>query len=110
MNKLFAPRLPNLPPNADDGTREFYRAMTQWGRDVAAQVNKLSEGRISGHYNADTATPTSTVVKYNQGDFVWNKAPQEITATASSYMVLGWSNEIAGSPGTWREVRVKTGN
>jgi len=110
MSRLQPPKLPPLPSNADREKVDLYRELQRWGQGVADQVNMVSEGRIAGHYNSDSATPTSTVIQFNQGDFVWNNKPTEITATNSSYTVLGWSCEIGGKPGTWREARIKTGN
>lgn len=89
----------NNPPRlkADqDVTREI--------REHATQVNALSEGRISAHYTAQTATPTSG--DYVQGDFVRNSAPTELGTAGSKYVVLGWVMTNAG----FLPCRVLTGN
>lgn len=73
-------------------------------------VNKLSEGRIYQHYNAAAAAPTGATVAYQLGDFIRNTTPTELGTAGSMYLVFGFVCVAAGNPGTWREVRVLTGN
>lgn len=77
-------------------------------REHAQQVNALSEGRIGGTYNAQTAAPTAGM--YAQGDFVRNSAPVEAGAPGSAYVILGWICVAGGEPGTFLPVRALTGN
>jgi hypothetical protein len=77
-------------------------------REHAVQVNAVSEGRIGGSYNAQTAAPTTG--QYAQGDFVRNSAPVEAGVATSRYVVLGWICTVGGSPGTFLPVRALTGN
>ncbi|NQW92533.1 MAG: hypothetical protein HQ446_00590 [Polaromonas sp.] len=79
-----------------------------WYRQVASQVNALSEGSIVGTYNALTAAPTSGT--YLQGDFIKNKTPTELGASASKYVVTGFICVASGTPGTFVQARVLTGN
>lgn len=101
--------LPALPRDASQYERDLQLSLTRFMRDITQQVNLLSDGRIVAR-ESGSATPASTVIEYVEGDFVWNNNPLEVTATASSYVVLGWININAGSPGTWHEVRTRTGN
>jgi len=77
-------------------------------RDIANQVNFLSEGRIAAHYAATTAAPTTGT--YTQGDFVKNSEPAELGTAASKYFIDGWVCVSSGTPGTWVEKRCLTGN
>jgi hypothetical protein len=77
-------------------------------REHAQQINALAEGRMAASYNALTAAPTAGI--YAVGDFIRNSAPAEAGAVASKYVVLGWVCTVAGTPGTWLQCRVLTGN
>ena len=75
---------------------------------ITNQLNGISEGIAAYVTNAYTAAPTSGT--YAVGDFVKNSAPAEAGAAASKYVVLGWICTVAGTPGTWLQCRVLTGN
>jgi hypothetical protein len=77
-------------------------------RESALQVNLLSEGYVQAATNAATAAPTAG--SFNVGDFVRNSAPAELGVAGSKYLVLGWVNVVAGSPGTFLPCRALTGN
>lgn len=79
-----------------------------WYRQVAQQVNGLSEGLISANYGALTSVPTSGT--WAQGDFVKNKTPSELGAASSKYVIHGWQCVVSGTPGTWVQCRFLTGN
>ncbi len=79
-----------------------------WYRQVAQQVNALSEGLVSASYNALTSVPTSGT--WTQGDFVRNRTPVEAGAALSKYVVTGWICVASGTPGTWLQTRSLTGN
>lgn len=76
-------------------------------KDHAQQVNAVSEGRIAGAYNAQTAAPVGL---HQQGDFVRNSAPTELGAVASKYVIFGWSCTVGGDPATFVQCRFLTGN
>jgi hypothetical protein len=84
--------------------------MTEMVRQVEDAVNRLSEGRIYQNYNAASAAPSGTTVAYQIGDKVWNTIPTELGGAGSMYIITGWICIAAGSPGTWREMRILTGN
>ena len=84
--------------------------MSELMRQLEDAVNRLSEGRIYQNYNAATAAPSGTTVAYQLGDFVRNTAPTPSGSPGSEYCVFGWLCVASGSPGTWREMRVLTGN
>lgn len=79
----------------------------RWYREIANQVNAISEGRIVGFYTAATAAPTTGT--WAQGDFVKNSAPAEAGSALSKYVIFGFVCVTAGSPGTWVQCRVLTG-
>jgi hypothetical protein len=81
---------------------------TRWQKQVAYQVNAISEGRIAGFYSATTSVPTSGT--YAQGDFVRNSTPSEAGTAGSKYVVFGWLCTVSGTPGTWVPCRFLTGN
>lgn len=80
----------------------------RWYREIARQVNGLSEGAISASYNALTAAPTAGT--YQQGDFIKNSAPAELGTASSKYVVTGFLCVVSGTPGTWVQTRSLTGN
>lgn len=92
-------RTPRAPVDAE--TARFYT-------DVARQVNQLSEGRMGASYTARTAAPTTET--WAVGDQVRNSAPSELGTAGSKYVILGWVCTVAGTPGTWLQMRVLTGN
>jgi hypothetical protein len=91
----------------DDYDRSLFTEMV---RQVEDAVNRLSEGRIYQNYNASASVPSGTTVAYQIGDKVWNTIPTELGGAGSMYIITGWICIAAGSPGTWREMRVLTGN
>jgi hypothetical protein len=76
--------------------------------DHAILLNLLTDGRLAGTNNATTAAPTSGT--HAQGDVVRNSAPTELGTAGSKYVVLGWICVAGGTPGTWLQTRVLTGN
>lgn len=81
---------------------------TDWYREIANQVNAVSEGRLSGFYTASTAAPTSGT--WAVGDEVKNSAPSELGTAGNKYVVRSWICVTAGTPGTWVQSRTLTGN
>jgi hypothetical protein len=77
-------------------------------RDVATQLDGVSEGKIVASHNARTSAPT--VGDFKQGDFIRNSAPSELGAGGSKYIIFGWVCVTSGSPGTWKQCRFLTGN
>lgn len=77
-------------------------------RQIATQLNQLSEGGITAVTNAATAPPASGT--WTAGDFIRNAAPAEAGSTGARYVVAGWICVASGEPGTWRQCRYLTGN
>lgn len=102
MKLPFDARLPQT-----DDVKLLKKRLFELFREIATQVNGLSEGAIAAHYQARTAAPTAGT--YKQGDFVKNKTPQELGTAGGKYVVLGWVCIADGTPGTWRECRTLTG-
>lgn len=92
-------KTPRKPVDAETG---------DWYRQVAQQVNALSEGSIAATYNAATAAPTTGA--WLAGDFRKNSAPVEAGSASSKYVILGWVCTVSGTPGTWLQCRSLTGN
>ena len=82
--------------------------LSRWMRDVAHQVNALSEGRSVALYQAGSSAPTTGT--FAQGDFVANNAPSELGAAGAKYVIDGWKCVAGGTPGTWVQCRFLTGN
>ena len=93
----------NVTPRieADPDTTRYYR-------EIAQQVNAISEGRQAGFYQAAPAAPTTGT--YALGDFVLNSAPAEAGVALSKYIIHGWRCTVAGTPGTWLQCRFLTVN
>lgn len=75
-------------------------------RDFETQVNLASLGRIQAASNAASAAPTTGT--YQQGDFIRSSSPTKAGTVGSRYIVIGYVCTVAGTPGTWEEVRVLT--
>lgn len=84
------------------------RQLVQAFREVAQQVNGVTEGSITAITNAATAAPTTGTWK--QGDFIRNSAPSELGSAGSKYVIHGWQCTVSGTPGTWLQCRFLTGN
>ena len=95
---------PRLPQNEDQ--KALKQRLYEIHRDVATQVNAMSEGLISGASNAAVAMPTTGV--YARGDFVRNSAPAELGAASSRYVIFGWI--CVAAPLTFVQMRYLTGN
>lgn len=77
-------------------------------RDLGTRLNMLSFGSLAGIRGIATAAPT--IGLWAKGDVIRNSAPSEAGVALSKYVVYGWICTVAGSPGTWLEVRTLTGN
>lgn len=93
----------NLP---DVTTPHYKTRLYDILRQLAVQVNALSDGLISASYRA-TAAPTTG--QHLQGDFAKNSAPTELGTAGSKYVITGWICTASGAPGTWKECRTLTG-
>ena len=76
--------------------------------NIETSYNLLAEEKIVAHYRAHTAAPTTG--DWAQGDFVRNSTPSELGSASSKYVILGWICTVSGTPGTWLQCRVLTGN
>lgn len=91
-----------LPPQYNRGS--VYDIL----RGICSKLNQLSEGRIVERTNALTSIPTTGT--FAQGDKVENSTPSEAGTVGSKYVVTGWICVVGGEPGTFKEMRVLTGN
>lgn len=93
------PRLP-LP---NDPTRLLTARLYEIFRDWSAILNRSAMWDSEG-----TTAPTTGA--WSQGDKVKNSSPSEAGTAGSKYVVIGWVCTVAGSPGTWVDMRCLTGN
>lgn len=77
-------------------------------RNICQRLNALSDGRISAIDNAASTIPT--VGMYAVGDIVRNNTPVELGTAGSKYVITAWVCTVAGSPGTFVQLRSLTGN
>ena len=77
-------------------------------RQIETLLNSLASGNGVARYQAKATIPTTGT--YAQDDIVWKTAMVEAGAGGSKYVVLGWVCVASGTPGTFREMRVLTGN
>lgn len=99
--------LPTLPL-APSSPRDLYPALTKFMRETAQKVNQIGSGSYSGFDGQSTAAPTTGT--WAQGDFIKNSNVSELGAAASKYVILGFICTVGGTPGTWLQCRVLTGN
>lgn len=98
--------LPHPPAKKEDYQSRFNFRVERELNDTKKDVRKLRENRLAGVVSA-TAAPTGNA--YAQGDKVWNSNPAVAGGAGSQYVVIGWICTVAGSPGTWVEMRTLTG-
>lgn len=88
------------------------QTLTDIIRAICNQVNQLSEGAITARYQAQSSVPTASVPAA-VGDIVWDSNTtvrgSVAPGIAASYVRVGWICNVAGSPGTWQEMRIPTG-
>lgn len=101
------PRLP-VVPQGDAYAVNLSRRLYELFREIANQLNGVSEGSIVAATNAATSVPTTGT--YYQGDFIKNSAPSELGSAGSKYVIDGWTCVASGTPGTWVQKRFLTGN
>ena len=77
-------------------------------KEIAVQVNNLSEGRLAARYSSLTASPTTGT--WARGDVVFNSEPSELGTAGSKYVITHWICTVSGTPGTWVQCRSLTGN
>lgn len=82
--------------------------VARWYREIARQVNALSEGQQVAFYSAAASVPTAGT--WQKGDFVLNNAPAELGIATAKYLIHGWRCTVSGTSGTWVECRFLTGN
>ena len=103
----YDPRLPT-PPQGDRYLMDLNFQLTMALRELGQRIDLMSFGHLSGTRNTGTAAPTSGT--WARGDVVRNSAPSEAGSASSKYVIYGWECVTAGTPGTWREMRMLTGN
>lgn len=82
--------------------------IVKWMQLAAQKFNALASGRMSAREGQLTTAPTTGT--WTQGDMVWHSSPVEAGSASSKYVVIGWICTVGGTPGTWLQMRVLTGN
>jgi len=96
MGKLFT----HIRPTYDQPSLSlFFQELTR-------QVNSLSEGRLSSHYNSMSSSPVGE--GYAKGDIVYNSNPTEEGPEGAKYIITGWMCTDGETP-TFKELRCLTG-
>lgn len=101
------PRLP-VDLQHDPKYKQLYVRLYELFRDIAVAHNNLAGGYLVGQDNRATSAPTTG--SWSIGDYIRNSSPSEAGTAGSKYLVLGWCCTAAGTPGTWKQCRVLTGN
>lgn len=96
---------PNLPQK-DSSTFEIQLLSVL--RDLGTRLDLLAQGHLAGVRGKATAAPTTGT--WAVGDVIRNSAPAEAGVALSKYVIYGWICTVAGTPGTWLELRTLTGN
>lgn len=102
----YDPRLP-LPPD-DEYLKRLNFQLTTALREIMQRVDLMSYGNLAGTRGTALVIPATGTAAV--GDVITKANPVEAGAAASKYIIMGWVCVTAGSPGTWREMRVLTGN
>jgi ribulose bisphosphate carboxylase small subunit len=102
------PGLPNNPQLTQDWLETLRWKLSDRLTQITKQLNLLTEGHVVAVTNAYTAAPTTGTWK--QGDFIRHSAPAEAGAATAKYVIIGYICTVSGTPGTWLQCRVLTGN
>jgi hypothetical protein len=94
-------------PQIGDGPR-LYSSLYENFRSIAKKVNALASGNFAAVENTGTAAPTAGT--WAQNDVVSNSNRTELGVVTAKYVVMGWVCVAGGTPGTWVQMRVLTGN
>jgi hypothetical protein len=95
------PRLPD--PTSQGWPKALNSRLYELFRDLSKLFNMGSMWDTEG-----TALPTSGT--WAQGDMCRNTAPAEAGLATAKYVITGWVCTVSGTPGTWLQMRVLTGN
>lgn len=103
------PEIPNVPRAPSDGySKQLSQFIFDSLKAIGQKVNQMADGRIAGADLVGTTAPTTGT--YKQGDFVRNSTPTELGVVTAKYVIIGWICVTGGSPGTFYDCRVLTGN
>ena len=98
-----------LPLNTDTQySKDLNYKLKDIFRTYAQRLNAMTDGQISAVDNAVSSAPTTGM--YARGDFLRNSAPTELGTAGSKYVITGFLCTVAGSPGTFVQLRSLTGN
>ena len=106
MKLIETPQLPNAPESAYD--RRLGQVLYRLLADVARKVNAMAAGQVLGLDGGATSVPTAGT--WAQGDTVRNPNPTVQGTAGAQYVITGWLCVAGGTPGTWVQTRVLTGN
>ena len=99
-----------LPINPEsDYDKQLNRKLFDYFRPLNNKVNGIASG-VFAHSADNAATAAPTTGTYAQGDIVRNSNPTELGAATAKYVVIAFVCVAGGTPGTWLQMRVLTGN
>ena len=99
MKLPLDPRLPISNSNTSSLTQRLY--------DVLRESAKAFNDSYMWDGMGSAAPTTGT---WAQSDKYKNTSPIESGSGGSKYVVIGWVCTVSGTPGTWLDMRVLTGN
>lgn len=80
---------------------------------ITQQLESVSKSQTTSRYNASSETPSGNVAAYNVSDVLYDTNATVRASLVSglplNYVRLGWIWNVAGSPGTFQELRIPTG-
>lgn len=98
-------RLPDNPPLPSGSDLRALTVQVQTlMRQVAQQVNGLTDGRMSAFTTAMPSVPTTGT--WSAGDKVKNSNVAVLGPDGAKYVVDGWLCVVGGEPGTWVELQL----
>lgn len=85
------------------------------GNSINLPIERYNGTLIEKSYNGTRSrvyyggsVPTSG--NYKLGDKIINENPKELGDIGNKYIIYAWACIVAGEPGTWKELRMLTGN
>lgn len=100
-------RLPNSNAPRDSYEGRLAITLDKTLNDFDTRLERFRLMRLAA-FNSAAAAPTGGT--WAVGDKVWNSAPAEAGGAGSKYVIIGWICTVAGTPGTWLQMRTLTGN
>jgi len=99
--------IPRFTGNLESYESRFNTQVRSALHEINTKHESMRMNRLAAYNNA-ASVPTGGT--WAVGDKVWNSAPAEAGIAGSKYVLIGWICTVAGTPGTWLQMRTLTGN